>query len=121
MPLVDLDHVQLACPRGSEEEARRFFGGLLGLEEIEKPAELRARGGCWFRVGTRQLHLGVEVSFHPPAKAQPAFTTTDIETLLDRLEAAEVDCFWDTALPEVRRFYANDPWGNRLEFLEAGC
>ena len=35
-----IDHVQLAAPPGSEAEARRFFGELLGLAELPKPAPL---------------------------------------------------------------------------------
>jgi catechol 2,3-dioxygenase-like lactoylglutathione lyase family enzyme len=117
--IIDIDHFQLAAPKGCEVEARRFFGHLLGLEEIEKPEPLRSRGGCWFRIGSRQLHIGVEEPFRPAAKAHPAFSTTDIEAVFATLEQEGVRCIWDEALGGVRRFYANDPWGNRLEFTEA--
>lgn len=119
MHLIDLDHVQIAAPKGCEPAARRFYGSLMGLEELEKPEPLRSRGGCWFRVGARQLHIGVEEDFRPATKAHPAFTVTDIETLFAGLSAAGVRCTWDDALSDVRRFYANDPWGNRLEFIES--
>ena len=119
--ILDLDHVQLACPKDSEDAARAFYGGLLGLEEIPKPAPLRARGGCWFRVGSRGLHLGVEEPFRPATKAHPAFSVADVRGLFARLEAEGVGCAWDEALPDVVRFYAEDPWGNRLEFLETAA
>jgi catechol 2,3-dioxygenase-like lactoylglutathione lyase family enzyme len=118
MPVTDIDHVQIAAPRGCETEARRFFGDLLGLTEIEKPPQLRVRGGCWFRVGSRQLHIGVEEPFKPAVKAHPAFAVSDIEALFAILEKAGVNCIWDQALDGIRRFYARDPWGNRLEFTE---
>jgi catechol 2,3-dioxygenase-like lactoylglutathione lyase family enzyme len=118
MFVIDIDHVQIAAPRGCEEEARRFFGGQLGLDEIEKPEPLRSRGGCWFRVGSRQLHIGVEEPFRPAAKAHPAFAVSDIEGFFAGLETAGVECNWDDALGGVRRFFARDPWGNRLEFTE---
>ena len=51
MGVLGLDHVQLAAPPGCEEAARRFFGGLLGLAEVEKPEPLRSRGGVWFALG----------------------------------------------------------------------
>jgi catechol 2,3-dioxygenase-like lactoylglutathione lyase family enzyme len=71
--VVGLDHVQLAAPPGCEEEAKRFFGELLGLAEVEKPESLRARGGAWFALGDdRQLHIGVEQSFVPARKAHRA-------------------------------------------------
>jgi len=121
MFVTDLDHVQIAAPKGCEVEARRFFGGLLGLEEIEKPIPLRSRGGCWFKVGSRQLHIGVEEPFQAAAKAHPALAVGDIEALFAVLEKAGVQCLWDEALGGIRRFYTRDPWGNRLEFTEPTC
>jgi catechol 2,3-dioxygenase-like lactoylglutathione lyase family enzyme len=115
---MEIDHVQIAAPAGCEQEARRFFGGLLGLEEIKKPEPLRSRGGCWFRVGSRQLHIGVEKEFRPARKAHPAFGVSDIGGLFEKLSAASVRCVWDDTLGNVRHFYAEDPWGNRLEFTE---
>ena len=118
MLIIDIDHVQLAAPKGCEHEARDFFGRLLELEEIEKPEPLRARGGCWFKVGARQLHIGVDEPFRPATKAHPAFAVRDIEALFGALQKAGIKCLWDEALGNIRRFYANDPWGNRLEFTE---
>ena len=113
-----IDHVQLAAPRGCEAAARDFFGRLLGLPEIEKPEPLRSRGGCWFKVGDRQLHIGVEEHFQPATKAHPAFSVSDVQALFATLEKAGVRCVRDETLGRVRRFYINDPWGNRLEFTE---
>jgi hypothetical protein len=93
---------------GCEAEARRFFGDLLGLQEIEKPAPLRLRGGCWFRIGSRQLHIGVEERFRPATKAHPAFSVRDIDSAFELLGQQGVRCVWDEALVGVRRFYAND-------------
>jgi catechol 2,3-dioxygenase-like lactoylglutathione lyase family enzyme len=116
--VTDIDHVQLAAPKGCETEARRFFSDLLGLQEIEKPAALRQRGGCWFRIGSKQLHIGVEEPFRPATKAHPAFSVSDIDSAFQLLEQHGVRCAWDEALLGIRRFYANDPWGNRLEFTQ---
>ena len=113
-----IDHVQLAAPPGCEEDARRFFGGLLGLEELEKPEPLRARGGVWFRIGSQQLHVGVEQGFAPARKAHPAFAAARYDELVGRLRAAGVDVVDDDSLPGVRRCYVSDPWGNRIELLE---
>ncbi len=113
-----IDHVQLAAPKGCEAEARNFFGRLLELEEIEKPEPLRSRGGCWFKLGSAQLHIGVEEAFRPATKAHPAFAVNDIDALFAVLKKAGVHCVWDESLEGVRRFYASDPWGNRLEFTE---
>jgi catechol 2,3-dioxygenase-like lactoylglutathione lyase family enzyme len=122
MAVEALDHVQLAAPPGCEADARRFFGDLLGLEELEKPEPLRARGGAWFRVGAQQLHVGVAEPFAPARKAHPALRVRPdaLDDLAGRLTAAGVEVRWDDALPGARRFYANDPWGNRLEFVASG-
>ena len=114
----EIDHVQLAAPEGCEPEARSFFGGLLGLEEIAKPESLRGRGGCWFKVGSRQLHIGVEEPFRPALKAHVAFATEDVGAVFSALQKAGVRCTWDESIPGVHRFHAKDPWGNRLEFSE---
>ena len=111
--ITGLDHVQVAAPPGCEAEARAFYGALLGLPEVEKPAALAARGGVWFAF----LHVGVTPDFVPAAKAHPALRVTGLETLADRLVEAGVEVRWDEAIPGVARFYAEDPWGNRLEFV----
>jgi catechol 2,3-dioxygenase-like lactoylglutathione lyase family enzyme len=117
--LIELDHVQIAAPPGCEDEARRFFGRLLGLEELEKPEPLRSRGGAWFALGPSELHVGVEEPFTPARKAHPGFRVapTELDDLAERLGAAGAPVEWDDALPGVRRFYTADPWGNRFELL----
>lgn len=120
--MLELDHVQIAAPPGCEDEARRFFGELLGLDELEKPEPLRSRGGAWFAlVGGGQLHVGVEDPFAPARKAHPAFRVPParLDDLARRLDAAGEQVVWDDSLPGVRRFYTADPWGNRLELLAA--
>jgi catechol 2,3-dioxygenase-like lactoylglutathione lyase family enzyme len=115
-----LDHVQIAAPQGCEEDARRFFGGLLGLPELSKPEPLASRGGAWFQLGAQELHIGVDAEFAPARKAHPAFAVEDVDALAAQLESAGGEVRWDDELPGIRRFYAEDPWGNRLEFLQRG-
>ena len=112
--------MQLAIPAGGEDAGRRFYGELLGMAELEKPAVLAARGGCWFRAGDVELHLGVEAAFAPARKAHPGILVHGVRELAERLRAAGVDVVSDDELPGYSRFYALDPFGNRLEFLEPG-
>lgn len=113
-----IDHVQLAMPAGGERVARAFYGDLLGLSEVPKPIALQTRGGCWFEQGDVAVHLGVEADFRPARKAHPAFQVTDLDAFVGRLQVGDVIITWDDTLaPAVRRFYAHDPFGNRLEFL----
>jgi len=119
VPAAELDHVQIAAPPACEPAARHFFGDLLGLPELPKPAPLRPRGGCWFALGTRQLHVGVDPDFTPARKAHVAIRVGPeaLDDLAARLAAADFPITWDTALPGERRFYSEDPWGSRIEFL----
>jgi catechol 2,3-dioxygenase-like lactoylglutathione lyase family enzyme len=119
--IAGIDHVQLAAPPGCEPDARRFFGEILGLSEVEKPAALRARGGVWFSLGSaQQLHVGVEAEFAPARKAHPALRVTpgQLEVVAERLVHAGAEVAWDDEIAGVRRFYTRDPWGNRLELVE---
>ena len=114
------DHVQVAIPAAAEPAARAFYGVLLGMAEVAKPAALAARGGCWFTSGAAVLHLGVEEPFQPARKAHPAFLVDDLDGLAARLTAAGHDCVHtDGEIPGVRRFHTNDPFGNRLEVQQA--
>jgi catechol 2,3-dioxygenase-like lactoylglutathione lyase family enzyme len=120
MQIVGLDHIQLAMPSGAEEAARCFYGELLGLAEIAKPAELADRGGCWFSGHGVQIHLGVEHEFAPARKAHPAFLVAHLDACRAHLERAGITPTPDETVPGVRRFYAADPFGNRIEFIQDG-
>jgi len=111
-----LDHVQVTAPRGCEAEARRFYGELLGLAEVAKPAALRAAGGAWFGL----VHVGVEEPFAPARTAHPALRVDagELDAFAVRLAAAGCSVQWDESIPGVRRFFTFDPWGNRVELLE---
>jgi len=118
--VVGVGHVQIAARPGCEAAARRFFGDVLGMAEVEKPESLRARGGVWFAAGAQQLHIGVEEPFTPARKGHPALLVDDLDALATRLTRGRALVSWDDALPGVRRFYTEDPWGNRLELVETG-
>ncbi len=112
-----LHHVQVSCPAGGESIARAFYGQLLGLTEVDKPAALAARGGVWFRDPGVELHIGVEEPFAPAKKAHPAFLVEDVEIVAQRLAAAGYDVTWNDDVPAYRRFHTHDGAGNRVELL----
>jgi catechol 2,3-dioxygenase-like lactoylglutathione lyase family enzyme len=113
-----LHHVQLLIPPGGEDDARRFYGGVLGMTELAKPPVLRARGGCWFRGGGWEIHLAPVAGFEPARRAHPGVLVQGLDLLAETLEAAGHPVEWDPHFPGHRRLYANDAHGNRLEFLE---
>ena len=114
-----IHHVQLGAPAGSEAVARGFWRDTLGLEEIPKPPALAARGGCWFRGRGIEIHVGIEEGFRPATKAHPGLLVSDLSALAERLESAGHPVTWDADFPGFRRIYTVDPFGNRLELLEA--
>lgn len=118
MPVLAIEHVQLAMPPGREGEARAFYAGLLGIPEVRKPAHLAARGGAWFEAGSVKVHLGVEEGFRPARKAHPAFVVANLEELAARLRAAGHEVVEDQPLAGWQRVYTADPFGNRIELME---
>ena len=113
-----LDHVQLAIPRGGEDDARAFYVGILGFDELDKPIELAGRGGAWFRTGDITLHVGVDLAFAPATKAHPAFRCVDYRAVLERLHANGIVPTHDPLPFQGRRHcYIADPFGNRLEVI----
>lgn len=116
--LVGIHHVQLAAPPGAEPLMREFYVGVLGMVEVAKPPVLAARGGVWFRAAGIEIHIGVEEDFRPARKAHPGILVRELQAMARRLRAAGHDVRVDGLLPGFRRFYVDDPVGNRLELLE---
>jgi len=117
--VLGFDHLQLAAPRGCEEAARAFYGGLLAMQELPKPAAIRGRGGVWFRAGAQELHIGVEEPFSPARKAHPGFVVSDLDVIRARLLEAGHEPEDNAAIEGVRRLFVHDPFGNRLELRQS--
>jgi catechol 2,3-dioxygenase-like lactoylglutathione lyase family enzyme len=124
--MIALHHVQLACPPGGEDAARRFYAGTLRLTEVEKPADLRGRGGVWFRAYdalgavVAEVHVGVEEPFAPARKAHPAFVVGDLDAVAAALTTGgfEVDASQSETFPGYLRLHTHDAAGNRVEVLQ---
>ncbi len=118
MEILALDHVQLAMPSDGEDKARWFYESLLGLAEVEKPDNLKKRGGCWFEAGTVKIHLGIQEDFVPATKAHPAFIVKDLPSLVGKLKSAGCRVLADEPLIGFERQYVDDPFGNRIELMQ---
>lgn len=118
MPIVALDHVQLAMPAGREDEARGFYAALLGLPETPKPTHLAARGGAWFESAEVKLHIGVDPEFRPARKAHVGLLVEGLSALIAVLHGAGYKTREDEPLEGYERVYVDDPFGNRLELME---
>ncbi|WP_313798412.1 VOC family protein [Cytobacillus sp.] len=113
-----IDHIQLAAPEGCEEQARVFFGEILGLKEIPKPENLRKRGGCWFQCGNQEIHIGIQEGFVPAKKAHPGLVVENLAALRESLLRQEIIIKEEPPIEGRSRFFVDDPFGNRIEFLE---
>ena len=112
-----IDHVQLAIPVGGEPAARAFYVEVLGFAELPKPAAMAARGGAWFESGSVTIHVGAEEPFIPARKAHPALTVRGLVALIAR---TGLDAKWNEEIEGVTRCHIDDPFGNRIELIEAG-
>ena len=118
-----LHHVQVACPPGGEDVARRFYADGLGLSEVPKPVALAGRGGAWFRSPDgAEIHVGVEDPFVPARKAHPALLLDEVAALegaAARLAdlGFEVDWSQRDSFPGHVRCHTFDGHGNRVELL----
>ena len=117
--LVGIHHVQLAMPDGEEVDAIRFYAETLGLTEVPKPEALSPRGGVWFVSGELEVHLGVEDQFRPAVKAHPAILVRGLGTIRERIERAGYKISDTVQIEGFDRVYVRDPFGNRLELIEA--
>jgi catechol 2,3-dioxygenase-like lactoylglutathione lyase family enzyme len=118
--ILSLHHAQITIPFGAEDEARRFYCGLLGLKEIDKPGSLAGRGGFWLEVGDRQVHVGVENGVERArSKAHVAYLVDDLESTREKLIGDKVEILDGIPIPGYLRFEFRDPFGNRVEFLQA--
>ncbi len=115
-----LSHVNITMPKGGEDLARFFYGGLLGLPEIPKPESIRGRGGVWFEAGGLDVHVSVE-ELRAGADTYRHFglESTKVDAIRAKLVAAGVATEDGRPAP-WRRFFVRDPFGNRIEIHEAG-
>lgn len=113
---LGIDHVQLAIPVGGEAVARAFYVDTLGMTEVTKPPALAVRGGAWFQAGAVELHVGVEAEFVPARKAHPALVVDDVRGLV---EATGLAARWSDEIPGTTRCHIDDPFGNRIELIDA--
>ncbi|MEP6706633.1 MAG: VOC family protein [Pyrinomonadaceae bacterium] len=116
---MQLDHVNITVPGDLEGATKEFYGSVLGLEELPKPAGTR-QSGAWYKIGTAQLHLSIEDGADGLLSARHVcFTVSDLDETERRLHNAGVEIIPDDRpIPGTLRFYVHDPGGNRIEIVE---
>lgn len=119
--IVAINHIQITVPAAAEEDSKRFYRDLLGLEEIPKPASSKGRGGAWFRRGSVEVHLSVEdaTAENSSSRRHICYLVTDLAEAETRLSSAGVEIIPDDR-PAVgwKRFYVRDPGANKIEIAQ---
>jgi len=122
---VRLQHIALPRPPETEEIARAFYSGLLGLREITPPRSLQSLSVLWFGIGDgSELHSFVEDAMGQDRSGRHfCLAVDDVEDLRDRLEAAGLIVVGDVPIPDRPRYFIRDPFGNLIELttLTAGA
>ena len=118
--ILGVHHIQITAPENCEPDARAFYVGLLGLEEIHKPKELRGRGGVWFHTPNHiEIHVSVRPNDTPPGTHRHIALRVDhLDTLLQRLKEAGVKTEQPPEVEGWKRIFIFDPFDNKLELLE---
>ena len=115
--VTGIDHVQVTVSKEKMEEAIRFYSQVLGLPAIPRPG--KPGEGAWFAVGPVQLHLALEDRAEPGAnrsRRHVCYRVADIGQAERRIRAASVQVHPDERpIPGIRRFFVEDPGGNRIE------
>lgn len=117
--ILELHHVQIPIPPGSEPQAREFYCGVMGLPEVPKPESLAGRGGFWLQIADRQVHVGADANAHPEnSKAHVAYLVDDLATWTAKLGPHGMKFEEGVPIPGYVRVESRDPFGNRIEFLQ---
>ena len=117
--IKSVHHAQISIPIGAEDEARKFYCGVLGMAEIPKPRSLIGRGGFWLELDGFQIHFGTEDGIdRAKSKAHLAYLVSDLERWREKLTANGCSIIDGIPIPNYRRFEFRDPFGNRVEFLQ---
>ncbi len=118
--VVRLNHVNVTVPAGLEEAAKKFYGELLGLKQIEKPDGPRKYIGAWYQLGESQLHLSVEDKpGNYESDRHVCYSVADINGALNTLRSAGIDIISEEQLTNGgSRFFVRDPAGNFIEITQ---
>jgi catechol 2,3-dioxygenase-like lactoylglutathione lyase family enzyme len=115
--VLAVDHVQVTVSRDDLPAAKRFYGEVLGLEPAPRPGD--PAEGAWYQIGPVQLHLALEDRAAPEAnrsRRHVCYRVRDLAVAEERLRTAGVGILPDRRpIPGVRRFFVEDPGGNRIE------
>jgi catechol 2,3-dioxygenase-like lactoylglutathione lyase family enzyme len=114
-----LHHVNVTVSAELEAATKEFYGSVLGLQQVPKPAASR-QSGAWYQIGATQLHLSIEDGAErAQSSSHVCFTVDDLGAAEKRFREAGIEIIPDPRpVPGSPRFYVRDPGGNQLEIAQ---
>ena len=123
MRVKRVQHVSIWIEAGREDEARRFYGEMLGLREKPRPMGLKTLALIWYDAGDdeHEIHL---IRTHPKAFAAPrigdhlCLEVDDLEAFRRHLGERKVPIRETMAIDQRPRFFVEDPFRNSIELVQ---
>src|SRR5258708_1184834 len=104
--VTQLHHINVTVPPELEAATKEFYGSVLGLPQVPKPAAAR-QSGAWYQIGAAQLHLSVEKESESALSSRHVcFMVDDLAAAEERFRDAGVEIIPDPRpMPGTSRFY----------------
>ncbi len=116
-----LQHVSVPMPVDGNDDARSFYGEILGLPEVLPPSSLNRDRLVWYKLGSdgQELHVFAEEAFGPNSPRQHlCFQVDNVVEFHETVESAGVEILEEPDIHHRPRFSLRDPFQNRIEVTQ---
>lgn len=121
MGIFRLQHTTIPMTPGGNDEARRFYGGVLGLPEKPVPSSLDGNRIVWFAVSEDgdEVHVLAQEGVDPSISGQHLCLVVDnLDETREALVADGIEIGEEPPIHNRPRFSFRDPFGNKVEITE---
>jgi catechol 2,3-dioxygenase-like lactoylglutathione lyase family enzyme len=115
LQVTQIDHCSVLIT--DVERSRKFYGGFLGLKEINKPRTFDFVV-VWYDLGNQHLHLLLKDRPDSISPRHFALRVADCAAARAHCRAHGVATQETTPIPGADRFFIADPDGNRIEVIQ---
>ncbi len=116
-----LQHASVPMPPNGHEEARRFYSGALGMEEVPPPVDLQNLSLVWFLAGDggQEIHCFADDQPGPNSPGQHVcLQVDDLPAFSAQLSERGVTIEDAQPIRGRPRCFIHDPFGNRIELTQ---